>query len=91
MHTTTKVCMVIKLHEKKIFTGSTSPPTLAKNFCEMPTCDLFAVANLLCSLGTTYVQITTFQLPSATLCYLSIFHSFTYLHPPKAKQKAHRL
>jgi len=30
----TKFCMVIKLEESKIFTGSTTPTTLAKKFCD---------------------------------------------------------
>ena len=42
-HTATKFCMVIKLEEKNIFTGSTPAPML--------TCDLFAAANFLDKVG----------------------------------------
>jgi len=40
--------MVIKLDERKNFTGSTMPADLARSLLtRMLTCDLFAVANLL--------------------------------------------
>jgi len=46
--TATKFCMVIKLDERKNFTGSTMPADLARSLLtRMLTCDLFAVANLL--------------------------------------------
>jgi len=44
----TKFCMVIKLDEKKICTGSTRPPALANFFARrMLTRDLLVVANIL--------------------------------------------
>jgi len=38
--------MVIKLDDGKIFTSSTTPPTLAEIFFDLLTRDLVAVANL---------------------------------------------
>jgi len=42
-----KLSTVIKLDERQIITASTTPPALAKDFCDMLMCNLFTVASLL--------------------------------------------
>ena len=60
LYTATIVCMIIKLHEMKIFTGSTCP----KNFVTRVVHDLLAVANILvlphnamCNRGTSHLSV----------------------------------
>ena len=50
--THSKFCMVIKLDNRKIFTGSTTPPAQVNFFvAKSKTRDLFAVANILVDLA----------------------------------------
>jgi len=61
--------MVVKLEDRKIFTGLTTPPALNKNFVtQMLARDLFAVANLLVSSFCNC--ISRHRLRSAASCQL---------------------